>query len=214
MNPHPLFIRVALATLVLGSIGAAEKEKRADVSDYPFWNAPKRGHVAPFVPGLNAVLDLTDAQKQQISAARDEMQADAAVQAARSISKSDPSVTADERDKARAVVEAAAAQMHGKVSAVLTVEQKAMIENINGAYAEAAKQIGATYQEKVGAVKVGPEERKRMQQSQREEVDALFRSRLDEMLTPEQKILMADAARWEQQKGARPKKQPAPKQSA
>lgn len=95
MNPHPLFIRVALATLVLGSIGAAEKEKRADVSDYPFWNAPKRGHVAPFVPGLNAVLDLTDAQKQQISAARDEMQADAAVQAARSISKSDPSVTAD-----------------------------------------------------------------------------------------------------------------------
>lgn len=89
-----------------------------------------------------------------------------------------------------------------------------MIENINGAYAEAAKQIGATYQEKVGAVKVGPEERKRMQQSQREEVDALFRSRLDEMLTPEQKILMADAARWEQQKGARPKKQPAPKQSA
>lgn len=214
MNPHPLFIRVALATLVLGSIGAAEKEKRADVSDYPFWNAPKRGHVAPFVPGLNAVLDLTDAQKQQISAARDEMQADAAVQAARSISKSDPSVTADERDKARAVVEAAAAQMHGKVSAVLTVEQKAMIENINGAYAEAAKQIGATYQEKVGAVKVGPEERRRMQQSQREEVDALFRSRLDEMLTPEQKILMADAARWEQQKGARPKKQPEPKQSA
>lgn len=214
MKPHPLFIRVALATFLISSIGAAEKEKRADVSDYPFWTAPKRGHVAPFVPGLNAVLDLTDAQKQQISAARDEMQGNAAVQAARSISKSDPSVTAEEREKARAAVEAAAAQMHGKVSAVLTVEQKAMIENINGAYAEAAKQIGATYQEKVGAVKVGPEERRRMQQSQREEVDALFRSRLDEMLTPEQKILMADAARREQQKGARPKKQPAPKQSA
>ena len=81
----------------LASAAAAEKEKRADVSDYPFWSAPKRGYVAPFVPGLNAVLDLTDTQKQQISALREEMLNDESVKAARSIPKSDPDVTTEQR---------------------------------------------------------------------------------------------------------------------
>ena len=98
--------------------------------------------------------------------------------------------------------------MQEGVTAILTVEQKALIGNINGAYAEAARQIGTTYQEKFGAVKVGPEERMRMQKSQREEVDALFRSKLDEMLSPEQKEAMAVAAGKNAKVAG---KQPAPK---
>lgn len=208
MKSHLFLVRVAIGIMSVASVAAAEKEKRADVSDYPFWSAPKRGHVAPFVPGLNAVLDLTDAQKQQIAAARDEMLNDDAVKAARGISKSDPTLTDEQRDKARAAVEAAAARIHEKVAAILTVEQKAMIENINGAYSEATKQVGATYQVKFESVKVGREERMRMQQSQREEVEALFRSRLDEMLSPAQKEAMAAAAQQELQKSAKPGKKP------
>lgn len=212
MKSHLSFVRVAIGIIAITGVATAEKERRADVSGYPFWSAPKRGHVAPFVPGLNAVLDITDAQKQQIAAAREEMLSDPAVQSARSMSKSDPKVTAEDRDKARAGIEAAEAKMHEKVAAVLTVEQKAIIENINGAYAEAAKQVGATYQVKFESVKVGPEERQRMQQSQREEVATLFQSKLDEMLSPAQKTAMESAAKKEGQKNTKVAgKEPSPK---
>lgn len=205
-------IRLVVSVIVISGASAAEKEKRADVSDFPFWSAPKRSHVAPFVPGLNAVLDLTDTQKQQIAALRDEMFNDETVKAARSMTKGDPKVSAEDRDKARAAAEAAAEKMHEKVAVILTVEQKAMIENINGAYAEAARQVGATYQVKFEAVKVGPEERQRMQQSQREEVDALFRSKLDEMLSPAQKMAMTNAAQKEDRKATKVAgKDPSPK---
>ena len=211
MKARKPILPLVLILIATSPIAAAEKQKSADVSGHPFWTAPKRGLVPQFVPGLTAVLGLTDAQKQQIAAARTEMENDPGVQAARSFQKGDPNVTDAQREKARADIEAATARMQEKVTAILTVEQKAMIENINGAYTEAAKQVGATYSEKFGAVKVGPEERARMQQSQREEVESLFRHMLDEMLSPEQKEAMAAAATLGQ-KRTKPDKKPTLKQ--
>lgn len=209
MKSHLLIHPIVLVILTCGAF-AAEKQKSASVSDYPFWTAPKKGaSVAQFVPGLTAVLELTEAQKQQIAAAREEMVNDEGVKAARSLPKVDPNVTEAQRDKARADVEAATAKMQEKVNAILSVEQKAMIANINGAYAEASKQVGATYSEKFGAVKVGPEERMRMQQAQREEVETLFRRMLGEMLSPAQKEAMAAAAALEEKKSTKPDKKPA-----
>lgn len=56
--------------------GAAEKTKASTVTDYPLWSSKKRGFVPQFVPGLTAVLQLTDAQREKIAAARDEMSND------------------------------------------------------------------------------------------------------------------------------------------
>src|SRR5437762_427297 len=99
------FLAIFLAGIsALTAQGAADKQKSPNVTDYSFWSAKKRGSVAQFVPGLNAVLQLTDAQKEQIATAREEVSNDEAVKAARQISKNDPAVTAEDREKARGVI--------------------------------------------------------------------------------------------------------------
>src|SRR6187402_2374792 len=102
MKTRLLLMSCVAGMLAFGGSLAAEKEKSASVSGYPFWTAPKRGPVTEFVPGLDTVLNLTDAQKTQIAAAYDEMMNDATVKVARGLSKNDPSVTTEQRDAARA----------------------------------------------------------------------------------------------------------------
>ena len=73
------------------------------------------------------------------------MSNDESVRAARSISKSDPSVTAEQREKARVAMEAATARLREKVAAIRTAEQKALIDEINAAYAAAIEDTGIVY---------------------------------------------------------------------
>src|SRR3954470_21250502 len=114
MTKH-LVLLLAAGLTALPIVTAAEKPKTSTVAEYPFWNSKKRGPVPQFVPGLTAALQLTDAQREKIATARDEMSNDEGVKAARSISKSDPNVTAEQREKARATMEAAVARQHAKV---------------------------------------------------------------------------------------------------
>jgi hypothetical protein len=204
MKFYLILVPIVFAVFAMAPSIAAEKEAaRSDVSNYPFWSAPKRGAVSQFVPGLTAVLGLSDAQKQQISAAYDAMMNDEGVKTARAFSKNDPSVTDAQRETARKAVETATAQMREKVDAILTVEQKAMIGNIDGAYATAAQETSAAYQDKFAVVKNDAEARQRLQQEQREELDKLFQRKLDEMLTAEQKQAVAAAAAQEQARNAK-----------
>ena len=50
MKSNRLIVQLLAGIIALCAFGA-EKEKRADVSDYPFWSAKKRGFVAQPVPG-------------------------------------------------------------------------------------------------------------------------------------------------------------------
>ncbi len=138
----------------LAPLGAAEKQKSPDVNGYPFWKGKKSGTVTQHVPGLNAVLQLSEPQKQQIAAARDEMANDEGVKAARAISKSDPTVTAEQREKARAIVEAASARLRERVASILTPEQNALIEKINAAYMAAVEETGIVYADKFASPSV------------------------------------------------------------
>jgi hypothetical protein len=204
MKSHVILVPVMLGMLAMGPSIAAEKENpRPDVSSYPFWSAPKRGAVSQFVPGLTAVLGLTDAQKQQIGAAYDAMLNDEGVKTARSFTKNDPSVTDAQREAARTAVEAATAQMREKVNAVLNTEQKALIGNIDGAYATAMQENSAAFQDRLAVVKNDAEARKRVMEEQREEAVKLFRQKLDEMLTAEQKSAMAAAAAQEEKRNTK-----------
>jgi len=202
-----LFLTSLVAGITaLATLGAAEKEKekvkRPDVTDYPFWTTKKQVNAPQFVPGLNAVLQLTDAQKEEIAKARAEMAGDEAVKAAQGISKNDPAVTAEQREKAHAVIEAATTRLRDRVAAILTPEQKALIAKVNSAYASALEDIGTVYEDKFGSVKADPAARQRLQQEKNQDTEDQFLHKLDAFLTPGQKEAMTHAAEEEQSRNA------------
>ena len=203
MKAQPFLTSLLAGIIALATVGAAEKQKLSGVGDYPFWTAKKRGYTGQFVPGLNAVLQITDAQKEQIAAARDEMANDEGAKASRGISKNDPSVTAEQREKARAAIEAATARMQAKVATILTAEQKALIEKINAAYAAAVEDTGIVYADKFAAVKADEAARKRLQEDKNQDTEEQFLHKLDALLTPAQKEAMKRAAAEEEQNNAK-----------
>lgn len=203
MKAHPFLTSLLAGIIALATVGAAEKQKLSGVGDYPFWTAKKRGYTGQFVPGLNAVLQITDAQKEQIAAARDEMANDEGAKASRGISKNDPSVSAEQREKARAAIEAATARMQAKVATILTAEQKALIEKINAAYAAAVEDTGIVYADKFAAVKADEAARKRLQEDKNQDTEEQFLHKLDALLTPAQKEAMKRAATEEEQRNAK-----------
>lgn len=198
-----LTVLCAAFAMLTVTLGAEEKQKRAEVSDYPFWTSPKRGYVPAFTPGLNATLQLTEAQREQIAKARAEMMSDATVQAARGISKSDPSVTAEQREKARATLDAANTRLREQVNAILTPEQKTLIEKINAAHAAAIEETGIVYADKFASVKADEAARKRIQEEKTQDTEEQFLNKLDGILNESQKAAMTRAAEEEQQRNAK-----------
>ena len=196
------------STLSLAAPEKASKEKRAGLTDYPFWASKKRADAPEFVPGLNAILQLTPDQQEQIATARNEAANDEATKAARSISKSDPSVTQEQRDKARAAVEASNARLRERVAAVLTPEQKAMIAKVNAAYQATIDEIGTVYEEKFASIKADPAARQRVQVEKNQDTEDHFLHKLDTLLTPAQKDAMTRAAEEEQRRNAAAPKKP------
>jgi hypothetical protein len=208
MKTH-LFLIVLTGIFSTLSLAAQEKaEKRPGTTNFPFWTTKKRGETPQFVPGLNAVLELTSAQQEQIDTARNEMANDEAVKTARSISKNDPSATQEQRDKARAVVEAANAKLHARVASILTSDQTALIVKINGAYQDTLDEIGTVYEEKYAAVKNDDAARRRLQDEKNQDVDDHFLHKLDTLLTPAQRDAMTRAAEDEQRHNTASTKKP------
>jgi hypothetical protein len=203
MRPLSLLALLLVGVLSLSSLGAAENEKRPDVADFPFWTGKKRGYVSQFMPGLTAVLQLSEAQKQAIAIAREEWSSDEGLKAARSISKSDPSVTAEQREKARAAIDGATVRLHGRVDAILAPEQKALIDKINSAYAQAVEDVGIVYQDKFGSVKADEAARRRIQEEKNQDTEEQFLHKLDGILTASQKEAMTRAAEMEEQRDAK-----------
>jgi len=203
MKAHPFLTTLLAAITALATLGAAEKQKISAVDDYPFWTSKKRSSTGQFVPGLNAVLQITDAQKAQIAAAREEMANDEGAKASRGLSKNDPSVTAEQREKARAAMEAATGRMQAKVASILTAEQKALIEKINAAYAAAVEDVGIIYADKFASVKADEAARKRLQDDKNQDTEEHFFRKLDALLTPAQKDAMKRAAAEEEQRNAK-----------
>ncbi|HZJ16042.1 MAG TPA: hypothetical protein VFD27_13400, partial [Chthoniobacteraceae bacterium] len=105
------------------------------------------------------MLGLTDVQVREIAAARDAMENDDAVRAARGVSKSDP-----QREQARETVEAATARLRERVATILTAEQRALIDKINGLHAAAVEETAILYGPRFGTVKNDEAARLRLQE--------------------------------------------------
>ena len=199
-------VRFILTAILLGTLSTAlvaqEKKKVAGTIDYPFWTGKKQLYAPQFVPGLNAALQLTPAQEEQIAKAREEMSNDDAVKAARGISKNDPNVTAEQREKAHAALAEADTKLHARVMAILTPEQTALIEKINSAYASAVDDVGTVYADKFGAVKADEAARRRIQDEKTHDTEDQFQHKLDGLLNASQKEAMTRAAEEEQKRKA------------
>lgn len=199
MKALTLFAVRLVAITIIGTVGAAEKQKKADVSGFPFWKSEKQPHAQPFVLGLNAALELTDAQKEQIVAAQNEMNNDEAVKASRALKKGDPSVTEEQRDKARAAMEAATTRLHEKVNSILTPEQRALVEKINAARVAAVEEVGIVYKDKF-SIKGDEAARRRVMEEKNQDLAEGFLGKLDVLLSVSQKEAMARAAADEEQR--------------
>lgn len=205
MKTNPFLIAL-VASLIAFPAVAAEKEKetkqKSGPIDYPFWNAKKRADAPQFVPGLNAALQLTPGQEEKIDAARSELNNDEGLKPYRSLAKGDPSVTEEQRQKAREAIDAANAKLREKVKSILTPEQNALIAKINKAYEETGDEIGAIYADKF-AVKGDEAARKRVMEEKNQDTIDRFLSKLDTLLTPAQKEAMTRAGEIEKQQNAK-----------
>jgi hypothetical protein len=139
---------------------------------------------------------------EQIVAARTEVTNDPAVVASRGLPKNDPSVTNEQREKARAANEAANAKLKDRVAAILTPAQNELIAKINKAYADTVEEIGTVYSEKFANTKGVEGARERVMQEKQQDTIDRFQSKLDTILNAEQKEAMARAAETEQRRSA------------
>jgi hypothetical protein len=200
MKPRTLLTMVAMI-LAAGVIPAAAKKASVpSVTHLPFWTV--KGRPTPqFVPGLTAALLLTLEQQEQLTQAWQETMGSEAVAAAARTLKSDPDATAAQKEAARSLLDAAAATLQLRINAILTMDQKALIEWINSVFVDAGKAVAAEMEAEYAAAKGDKAAIERVQQKRKEKLETAFLQKLKEILTPEQWTAMMRAA--EEEKGAR-----------
>jgi hypothetical protein len=93
-------------------------------------------------------------------------------------------------------------RLRAKVAAILTPEQKALIEKINAAYAAAAEETATLYSERFASVKGDDAARHRIQEEKNKELEEQFRRKLGSILTANQTKALNGAADEEQQRAA------------
>lgn len=170
-------------------------EKKPAIGNFPFWSAPKREFSDQFVPGLNAALLLSPEQIEQLHAARRETIDNETLRAA---TRKDPNLTEAQREATHKLVSEAQASLRIKVSNILTADQRALIERINAVHQEVGKAVSEEFQPKLVASKGDDQAQERFRKEMHERVSADFRSKLDGLLSPNQKAAFDQAAADEQ----------------
>lgn len=193
----------ALTVVFALAASALAVEKKPAIGNFPFWSAPKREFSDQFVPGLNAALLLSPEQIEQLHAARRETIDSETLRAA---TRKDPNLTDAQREAAHKLVSEAQASLRIKVSNILTADQRALIDRINAVHQEVTKGVSEEFQPKLTASKGDDPAQEKFRQEIRERVSSDFRSKLDGLLSPNQKTAFDQAAADEQDAAKKPKK--------
>jgi hypothetical protein len=180
----------------------AQKEKRPDVGNFPFWTVKKSPRAHPFVPGLNAVLMLTDTQKEKITDAREELLDTDAIQAASRLLKTNPDASGAQKDAARRRYAEAQEKLHERVNAVLTTEQRALIDKLNGAFEDTREAISADFQPRHADFKDNKQGLAELQVEMQRRMETDFLKRVEGLLTKEQFSALQKAAEEEKTRNA------------
>ena len=206
-----MFARIALvlvAAVLFAAPAFAQKEKKPEVGNFPFWSAPKNPHAHAFVPGLQAALELTPQQVEKILAAREATVDNPELR--KLPNKGDPNATADDLAKANAKRAEATEKLFKEVDTILTREQKGLIEKINDAYAKVGAEIGEEFQPKFAAAKGNAEDTAAVRKEMTEAVVAALNKKLDGILSNDQKAAVKKAAEEEAKREAENKNKPKP----
>lgn len=194
------FIALGLALTVATPAAFAQKDKKASIGNFPFWPAIKAkagSNSGQYVPGLNAVLQLTDEQIHKIHEARQETLGSDELKS-RATKVKDANVSAAERDAAKAAFDKAQAELTDRVDRILTAEQKALIAKIGATHAEARTALQDEFQNRFATVdKTDAEARKKIQEEFTTKLDAEFLNRINSYLTPAQRAAREKAAEEE-----------------
>lgn len=198
---HRAVLLSAVGLLIVSTVLA--KEMQLTIGNFPFWTAPKREYADQFVPGLNAVLLLTQEQIVKLHEARRETIDSDAV---RPIRQKDPNATEAERTAIQKRLADAQASLRVRVSNILTAEQRSLIDQINAAHAEAVKQVAEQFQARLIASKGNDQEQENLRKEIRERTSADFVQKVQATLTPAQRIAFDKAAEAEKAAALKPKK--------
>jgi Spy/CpxP family protein refolding chaperone len=169
----------------------AQKEKRPDITGFSFVSGPKGDH--PNVPGLNAILGLTDEQKLRLVQARDETIGSAALRDAGRKVKENPNATDADREAVGKLRAEAEGQYDHRVAEILTPAQKELILRLQVLYGQAREAVGKEYEGKLVASKGNKEETMRLREEARTALTADFTRRVNEILTAEQRAAFQQA---------------------
>jgi hypothetical protein len=206
-----MFARIALslaAAALFAAPACAQKVKKAELPDFPFWSGPKAPHARAFVPGLQAALELTPKQAEAILKAMDETVNSPAIQ--KLPRKGDPNATADQLAHAAAKRADATEKLHKQIDAILTADQKGLIEKVNDAYARAVSEVGEEYQAKFVDAKGNAEATAALRKEQAEAVTLAVGKKLDGILSNEQSAAVKKAAEEQAKRAAANKDKPKP----
>jgi hypothetical protein len=198
---------LAACSILALSLGAspvsAQKEKRPNTAGIGFVVGPKGER--PHLAGLNAVLMLTDDQKQKLALAREDTLGSEGLRTASRKVKEDPNATEAERQAARRASEAAQGEFDRRVAGILTPAQKELVQRFESLYLQAKEAVAAEYEQKLVGSKGNRDETARLREEARTALAADFARRVRETLTPEQRAAFELAAAEEKQAAAKQK---------
>lgn len=192
-----------IVLLVVPAVADAQAKKPA-IGNFPFWSAPKQEFADQFVPGLNAVLLLTDEQILKLQEARRETIDNEQL---RGTKDKNVELSEAEREARRKATHEAYANLRIKVSNILTAEQRALIDQINAAHQEVLNAVNEEFGPQFVAAKGNDDLQKSLQQQKRERIATNFKAKLEGLLSPAQKAAWEKAAAEEIANAAKPKPQ-------
>lgn len=194
-----------IASFCLTTLVEAQVKKPV-IGNFPFWSQPKQEFANQFVPGLNEALLLSDEQIVKLHDARRET-----IDNEQLLGKKvkDPNVVVSdaEREARNKKTQEAYESLRTKVSNILTAEQRMLIEQINAAHLEVTKAASEEFGPQFASSKGNDELQKRLQQEKRDRVTSHFKSKLESLLSPNQKAAWEKAAAQEIANAAKPKPQ-------
>lgn len=188
-------LALTAAALVCAPVHA--QKKKPELTDFPFWTTPKVPHARAFAPGLAAALQLTPEQTEKLLAARAATVDRPELRALKT--KGDPNATPDELAKARAE---ATEKLFKEVDAILTRDQKALIEKMNDTYAKVQSAVAEDFAFKLQAAKGNAEDTASLRKEQAEVIVSMFAKKLEGLLNNEQMAAVKKAAEEEAKRAA------------
>jgi Spy/CpxP family protein refolding chaperone len=145
-------------------------------------------------PGITAALMLSEDQKAALSEAQTETIASPELRQKRAATKEKNNGTDEQREAVRREIEEARAKLSERVAAILTPEQKALVEKIQAAAMQAQLEARTTFEAEFNGAKGDKARQEELREKMRVEAEDLLVQKLEKILTPEQMQAVQKAA--------------------